>query len=60
MGGPYSFPDYFILVIGYIHISFPLPQRQTEEIVKVIGKSPPCYPNYSHVCKRVNKLYPVA
>ena len=30
-GKPYSFPDSFILVIGYMRISFHLPYRQTQK-----------------------------
>ncbi len=38
-GKPFTFPDSFILVIGYIRYSFHLPYRQTEGIIKATGKS---------------------
>ncbi len=53
---PYSFPDSFILVIGYMHISFHLPYRQTEGILKATGKSLSHHPSYGHICKRINRL----
>ena len=55
-GKPYSFPDSFILVIGYMRIYFRLPYRQTEGIIKATGKNLPDHPNYSQICRRVNKL----
>ena len=33
-GKPYSFPDSFLLIIGYMRIYFHLPYRQTEGIIK--------------------------
>lgn len=36
-GKPYSFPNSFILVIGYMRIYFHLPYRQTEGIIKATG-----------------------
>jgi hypothetical protein len=56
-GKPFIFPNYFILTIGYIRYSFHLPYRQTEGIIKVIGKKLPSNsPSYGHICKRINKL----
>lgn len=55
-GKPYSFPDSFILVIGYMRIYFHLPYRQTEGIIKATGKNLPDHPTYSQICRRVNKL----
>lgn len=55
-GKPYSYPDSFILVIGYMRIYFHLPYRQTEGIIKATGKNLPDHPSYSQICKRVNKL----
>jgi hypothetical protein len=55
-GKPFIFPD-SILVVGYIRISFHLLYRQTEGIIKAIGKTlPERSPSYGHICKRVNKL----
>jgi len=54
---PFTFPDSFILVIGYIRYSFHLPYRQTECIIKATGKSLPGNPpSYGHICKRINRL----
>jgi hypothetical protein len=55
-GRPYSFPDSFILVIGYVRSYFHLPYRQTEGIIKATGKSLPRHPSYGHICKRINNL----
>ena len=56
-GKPFTFPDSFILVIGYIRYFFHLPYRQTEGIIKATGKSLPANPpSYGHICKRINKL----
>src|SRR3954464_6939913 len=55
-GKKYKFPDSFILAIGYIRISFHLPYRQTEGIIKATGKRLPANPSYGHICKRINKL----
>ena len=55
-GKTYQFPDSFILIIGHIRVSFRLHYRQTEGIIKAIGKSLPNHPSYSQICGRVNKL----
>ena len=48
-GKPYSFPDSFILIIGYMRIYFHLPYRQTEGLIKSAGKNLlPIYPNVIH------------
>jgi hypothetical protein len=55
-GKPFTFPDSFILAIGYIRYSFHLPYRQTEGIIKATGKRLPSNPSYGHICKRINRL----
>lgn len=56
-GKKYKFPDSFILAIGYMRISFHLPYRQTEGIIKAtVGKNLPNHPSYGHICKRINRL----
>ncbi len=55
-GKPYSFPNSFLLIIGYMRIYFHLPYRQTEGIIKASGKNLPNHPSYSQICRRVNKL----
>ncbi len=51
-GKPYSFPDPFILIIGYIRIYFHLPYRQTDESKPLI-KNLPVHPSYSQICCRI-------
>lgn len=55
-GKKYKFPDSFILAIGYMRISFHLPYRQTEGIIKATGKNLTDHPSYGHICKRINRL----
>jgi hypothetical protein len=55
-GKKYKFPDSFILAIGHIRVFFHLPYRQSEGIIKAIGKGLPEHPSYSQICRRVNKL----
>jgi hypothetical protein len=55
-GKPYSFPDSFILIIGYIRIYFHLSYRQTEGVIKATGKNLPDHLCYSQICRRLNKL----
>ena len=56
-GKPFTFPNSFILVIGYIRYSFHLPYRQTEGVIKATGKRLPSNPpSYGHICKRINRL----
>jgi hypothetical protein len=44
-GKKYKFPDFFILVIGYMKIYFHPSDRQTEEgIIKATGKNLPDHP----------------
>ena len=53
-GKSYPFTESFIIVIGYIRAYFRLPYRQTERIIKVIGKNFPYHPSYSQICRVVN------
>jgi DDE family transposase len=39
-----------------MRISFHLPYRQTEGILKATGKSLSNHPSYGHICKRINRL----
>jgi hypothetical protein len=56
-GKPFTFPNSFILAVGYIRYSFHLPYRQTEGIINATGKRLPSNsPSYGHICKRINKL----
>ena len=50
---PFIFPDSFILVIvGYIRISFHLPYRQMEGIIKTTGKRLPANPQVMVISAR--------
>jgi Transposase DDE domain len=56
-GKPFTFPNSFILAVGYIRYSFHLPYRQTEGIINATGKRLSSNsPSYGHICKRINKL----
>ncbi len=55
-GKPFTFPDSFILVIGYVRTSFHLHYGQTEGIIKATGKRLPANHSYVHICKIVNIL----
>ncbi len=55
-GKPFTFPDFFILVISHIRSCFHLPYRQTEGVIKATGKTLPSHPSYGQICKRINKL----
>jgi hypothetical protein len=57
-GKPFTFPNSFILSVGYIRYSFQLPYRQTEGINNATGKRLPSSnsPSYGHICKRINRL----
>src|SRR6476620_9348927 len=49
-GKPYSFPDSFLLNVGYMRIYFHLPYRQTEGLIKSAGNTLlPNYPSYSQI-----------
>ena len=55
-GKPYLYPNSFILAIGHMRAYFHLPYRQTEGIIKAIGRGIPNHPCYEQMCKRINKL----
>jgi hypothetical protein len=55
-GKPYSFLDFFILIIGCIRIYFHPPCRQTEGVIKAAGKNLPDHLCYSQICRILNKL----
>ncbi len=56
IGGPFQYPDTFVLMLGYAKAYFHLPYRQTEGIIKATGKWLPSNPSYGHICKRINRL----
>ena len=57
VGEPYSYPSSFLQLLGYMHVYFHLPYRQTEGVVKAhTTKNVPSIPHYSTINRRVNKL----
>ena len=57
-GEQYVYPDVFIRLLGYIHVLFHLPYRQTEGLLKALRKfdSRIQVPDYSTIDRRVNRL----
>jgi len=56
VGEPYHYPESFIQLLGYMRAYFHLPYRQTEGVVKAHARKVPSIPDYSTLCRRVNKL----
>jgi hypothetical protein len=44
-GRKYQFPDSFMKILGYIHVYFGLPYRQTEGLIKSYGVVMPAVPD---------------
>ena len=55
-GEKYRYPNFFVLVIGYIRVYFHLPYRQTEGIIKATGKNIPNHLSYGQICRRLSRL----
>src|SRR3954452_24170469 len=57
VGEPFSYPDTFLLMLGYAKAYFHLPYRQTEGIAQdhAYGKVP-SIPNYTTINRRINRL----
>ncbi len=56
-GAQYHYPDSFVQLLGHMRAYFHLPYRQTEGVVKAHAqKKVPSIPDYSTLCRRVNKL----
>jgi len=57
-GGRYVYPDIFAKLLGYMHLLFHLPYRQTEGFLKALRKfdSRIQVPDYSTIDRRVNRL----
>jgi hypothetical protein len=57
VGGPYHYPNTFLLLLGYAKVYFHLPYRQTEGIAQghTRGKVS-SIPDYSTINRRINKL----
>jgi hypothetical protein len=52
----YAYPNSFILILSYIRAFFHLPYRQTEGLMKAIGKELLGSPSYSQMNRRINQL----
>ena len=57
-GEQYVYPEIFIRFLGYIHVLFHLPYRQTEGLLKALRRfdSRIQAPDYSTIDRRVNRL----
>jgi IS5 family transposase len=57
-GGRFVYPDVFVRLLGYVHLLFHLPYRQTEGFLKALRRfdSRIHVPDYSTIDRRVNRL----
>jgi IS5 family transposase len=57
-GGRYVYPEIFVKLLGYVHLLFHLPYRQTEGFLKALRRfdSRIQVPDYSTIDRRVNRL----
>jgi len=57
-GGQYVYPEIFVRLLGYVHLLFHLPYRQTEGFMKALRRfdSRIQAPDYSTIDRRVNRL----
>jgi IS5 family transposase len=57
-GGRFVYPDVFVELLGYVHLLFHLPYRQTEGFLKALRRfdSRIEVPDYSTIDRRVNRL----
>jgi hypothetical protein len=57
-GGRYVYPEIFVRLLGYMHLLFHLPYRQTEGFMKALRRfdSRIMVPDYSTIDRRVNRL----
>jgi len=57
-GGRFVYPEVFVRLLGYVHLLFHLPYRQTEGFLKALRKydSRIEVPDYSTIDRRVNRL----
>ena len=56
-GRKFVYPDLFIKLLGYMRAYFHLPYRQTEGVIrKHASNTLPSIPDYSRICKRINRL----
>jgi len=57
-GGRYVYPEVFVMLLGYVHLLFHLPYRQTERFLKALRRFDSRFqvPDYSTIARRVNRL----
>ena len=57
-GGRYVYPEVFVRLLGYVHLLFHLPYRQTEGFLKALSRFDSRFqvPDYSTIDRRVNRL----
>ena len=57
-GGRFVYPEVFVRLLGYVHLLFHLPYRQTEGFLKALRRfdSRIEVPDYSTINRRVNRL----
>jgi hypothetical protein len=57
-GGRFVYPEVFVRLLGYVHLLFHLPYRQTEGFLKALRRfdSRIEVPDYSTIDRRVNRL----
>jgi hypothetical protein len=57
-GGRYVYPEIFVRLLGYMHLLFHLPYRQTEGFMKALRRFDARIhvPDYSTIDRRVNRL----
>ena len=57
VGEPFSYPNTFLLLLGYAKAYFHLPYRQTEGITYGHAKGKvPSIPHYTTINRRINRL----
>jgi len=56
-GRKFVYPDSFIRLLGYMKTYFHLPYRQAEGVIREHASDTlPSIPDYSRICRRINKL----
>lgn len=57
-GGRYRYPQLLIKMLGFVHVLFHLPYRQTEGFIRTLERYDPRLrtPDYSTINRRVNRL----
>ncbi len=56
IGRHFVYPNSFIIALSYVKTYFHLPYRQTEGVMKAVGKELPDHPSYSQINRRINQL----